>query len=252
MKNRIISLTLIGLISSAWFSIDAQSVFYPESYEWYRLVSYSSSSEGEAKCIQLTPQDAGEHPGELWSADLLDKDSEDIDYQYFTFEQNPENPEEFAMICVGAPGGYVDPTPTQYDRGGRWRYIFADDITEESPNKYGFVFKGVKARNASGISDGIPCFAIATDSKLDKADYLMNYGGQEDGYAIDLSSGDDSDNPDNSLFKFVEKKDIITQNIGETDVNKSVNTDITYNLLGIRIQTPQKGLYVNNGRLIAK
>lgn len=251
MKNTYTAIIATGIITLSSVPVFAQSPFYPESYVRYRLVSYSTSTDGDAKCIQLTPGDAAEHPGELWSAPLLDKNDEEIDYQYFTFEQNPENPDEFAMICVGAPGGFVDPTPTQYDADGRWEYIFAEDITEDSPGKYGFVFKSTKARSAS--ADGIPYYAIATDSKMDKADWLMNYGGSDEDYAIDISMGLDSENPDNSLFKFEEKKDIITQLVVADDViNSPLSSEQqkVYNLQGMFVQSPKNGLYISNGKVI--
>lgn len=248
MKIHFTILTVTALSLCA-VRAEAQTTFYPESYEWYRLVSYSSASSGEEKCIQLTPRDATDHPGELWSGDILDKNAEDIDYQYFIFEQNPENSEEFAMICVAAPGGYVDPTPTQYDEGGRWKYVFAEDITDESSNKYGFVFKSVKARNAGYASDGVPYYAIATDSKTDATDWLMNYGGADEDDAIDISAGLDPSDPDNSLFKFEEKRDIITQN---ADISISgEKAGAIYSLSGIRVVSPQKGLYISGGRIVA-
>lgn len=245
MKNRY-TLYAIAVLSLFTTSVRAQNTFYPESYKWYRLVSYSSSTSGEDKCVMLTPRDAEGHPGELWAADLLDSSSDLLDYQYFTFEQNPENSEEFAMICVGAPGGYVDPTPTEYGEEGRWKYVFAEDITDDSPSKYGFVFKSSKARNASGGSDGAPYYAIATTEVSDD-DWLMNYGGSTEDYAIDLSQGLDPSDPDNSLFKFVEKKNIITQEIPIQEAGQSPAS--IYNLQGIKIANPSKGLYIINGKL---
>lgn len=247
MKTHFTLISAIMLLIAGADIATAQSTFYPESYEWYRLVSYDSTdSSAEPVCVQLTPGDASEHAGMLWSAPLLDRYDDNIDYQYFTFEQNPENPEEFAMICVADPGGYVDPNPTGYDNAARWKYVFADDITPDSPSKYGFRFVQSKARGTLS-DDGKPLCALATEMAPDNEEWLMTYGGSKDDYAMDITSLQDASG--DTMMQLEEKNDIITMIDDATYYPLSTPKQI-YDLSGRPISSPATGIYIADGKKI--
>lgn len=97
---------------------------------WYRLVTNAAAPRA-GKCIELlaegsplldTYKSNGAQAGRLWTNAQATEGADEYEYQWWSFEKDPENPQNYAIVCMAQPNGSIKPNPTAKSTSGRWTY----------------------------------------------------------------------------------------------------------------------------------
>ncbi len=232
----------------------------PSSEKWYRLVSrYSGQDIRKNTCIQYSS--SGDETGSsLFGAAQITSGEPGIDEQLWQFNEDPSNPGHYAIICKAAQEGYLSDIPVQdgvaissaNQLGHLCRWIYVSEAPENPTDKYGFVF--MKNDELAGVDSTCNSYAgISTEFLINLANndlqnsIYMNCGGERVNYAINLWSQAYDDNANEWIFVPVENaKPGAIEEITADDMAKPV----IYNLQGIRIDKPSKGIFIINGRKV--
>ncbi|MDD6123831.1 MAG: beta-N-acetylhexosaminidase [Bacteroidales bacterium] len=113
----------------------APAIIYPkantaENKYYYRIVSKASDGR-KGSCIELLSATSSKigtgnaQANRLWSNDQAAEGADNYDYQWWSFEEDPENAGRFALVCKAKPNGSVNTTPTGLANTGRWDYDVA-------------------------------------------------------------------------------------------------------------------------------
>ena len=104
-------------------------VVYPEAGSYYRLITQASADANRKdRCIELVHDgcsliaDKGATAGKLWTNVQAAEGSADYDWQYWTFEADPEGSGKYAMVNRMAPEGSVNPTMNGSSVNATWNY----------------------------------------------------------------------------------------------------------------------------------
>lgn len=258
MKTHLFFLLLMSVATS--FAQTTTEFTPPSSGKWYRLVSrYSGQDKRTNTCIQYSSSGT-QTDGSLYAAAQITEGEPGTYRQLWQFKEDPSNPGQYALICRAAPDGYLSDIPVQdgvaissTDQLGhtcRWRYITT--ASDNPTDKYGFVIMtnddlaGVDSSGNSyaGISTVFLINLAAND--MNKPIY-MNCGGERVNYAINLWSQDYDENANEWILVPVE-----SDKPGAIEESSADDPDrpVIYNLQGIRIYKPSKGIYIINGRKV--
>lgn len=220
----------------------------PDPNTWYRIVTdYHGTDARLGRCIQYYPA-GSEHDGLIWSADPVKaKDAAD-DYQSWRFEQSPDDPTRYALICKAAPEGYLSGVPTEYTPQGRWKYVevAGDDTSDKYLFEFGRFMSGVDQTTGESYAD------IYTDASGPSNVRYMNCAGADQDYAINLSRATTSTQSNEWVFRFSPKSEILgIDRVGEdaetpaAGIRKGI-----YDFYGRKVENPGHGLYIVDGRKV--
>ncbi len=108
---------------------EPEPVVMPEAGKFYRLVTRASADANRRdRCIELVREGSplisskSAQVGQLWTNTQAAQNSEDYNWQYWTFEADPDNPGNFAMVNRQAPDGSVNPNMSGTSVSARWSY----------------------------------------------------------------------------------------------------------------------------------
>ena len=108
---------------------------------YYRIISGGTDNDRVGRCIELlaetsdlitTYSSKGAAAGRLWTNAQAAEGADNYDYQWWSIEEDPNNPGKFALVCKAQPDGSVNATPTATSTAGRWTY-------DNSAKHYNFV-----------------------------------------------------------------------------------------------------------------
>lgn len=102
----------------------------PEKNKYYKLVSTATDDRANTTLQLLqTGSDIitqkasyGAQVNRLWVAAALDESSSLYDTQFWRFDEDPNRPGYYAIVCKASPNGSVKPNPTATSTAGRWDY----------------------------------------------------------------------------------------------------------------------------------
>lgn len=232
MKKFTLALAALGLASVAY----AQNPI--DTGKWYHLETLITTSprggtvigvvnaDNVGDCIHKDDapvDDAAVTNSYLWAQTAAFEGSSNYDWQLWRFEEDPENPGQYAMICKGAEGS-VNPTPTQTNaNGARWEYQSTVaygimphpdyEVRIEADGNYAIEITSVAQYEANrqrhmNFAAGGQNFSINTN--LQEGDYqsnyiklvpVANYGSGVDPEPVDF--GPNPNNVDLSTAKYI-------------------------------------------------
>lgn len=132
-----------------------------ESDRYYYRLSTRATGPRQDKCIELLGEGSplieqyggnGAQAGRLWTNAPAAEGDENADRQLWAFEQDPANPDRYALVCKAQPEGSVNATPTATGTGGRWNY-------DADQKNYNFIL----GDNGYGEADGVYYYSIRSD-----------------------------------------------------------------------------------------
>ena len=101
----------------------------PEAGAYYRVVTTATDAARKDACVEVLPEGSSKigtgnaKALRLWQMpQVTDPTSSEYDYQWFTFELDPQGSGLYAMVCKAMPEGSVNPTPTASNNTARWDY----------------------------------------------------------------------------------------------------------------------------------
>ena len=101
----------------------------PKDGVYYRVVTTATDAARAGNCIELLPEGSSKigtgnaQAYRLWQMpQVTDESSSEYNYQWFTFELDPNGSGLYAMVCKAWPDGSVKPTPTTTTNTARWDY----------------------------------------------------------------------------------------------------------------------------------
>lgn len=124
-----------------------------EKKYYYRLISGGTDATRLDRCIELlsstsslltTYSSYGAQAGRLWTNTQAAEGDENYDYQWWSVEEDPDNPGKYALVCKAIPEGSVNPNPTANSTSGRWTY---DNTTKNYNFELGTGAYGTKNNN---------------------------------------------------------------------------------------------------------
>ncbi len=148
---------------------------------YYRIVTRATGARAN-RCWELLrdgspliSEYAGKNAtaGKLWTNDQANEGDEAYDYQLWAFEQSPDNPDKYAIVCKAQPKGSLNPTPTAATTAGRWNY-------DSDTKHYNFI---LGEGNYYGKADGAYYYSIRS-SKVSGQYLNASLGGQ--GFAVNV------------------------------------------------------------------
>ena len=167
---------------------DPQGMVMPKSSTaaapyYYRLVT-NATGERAGKCIELLREGSpiiteaniakGAAKDIIWTTAQVDEGDDAYDYQFWAFEEDPNNPGYYALVCRAEPTGSLNSTPTVAATNGRWTY-------DPNAKHYDFLL----AQHASGYGQNGDNYYYSINSKNLTTQYLnASLGGQ--GYAVNV------------------------------------------------------------------
>lgn len=153
-----------------------------ESKTWYRIVTTATDARA-GRCIQLLREGSSEigtgnaQANRLWNSAIIeDEQDAGYDYQLWSFMQDPQNPERWAIVNKAKPNGSVKGTPTAENNTGRWDY-------DDNNRHYDFIL-GDKAYAQNGNNYN---YSIRSQ-KVSNGNMCLNYAGPGQTYSINLWS----------------------------------------------------------------
>lgn len=110
----------------------SQDVVMPESGKFYRLITQASADANRRdRCIELVHDgcplisEKSATTGRLWTNTQAAEGSDCYDWQYWTFEADPNGSGKFAMVNRKAPNGSVNPAMSGSSISASWNYDFS-------------------------------------------------------------------------------------------------------------------------------
>lgn len=152
-----------------------------ENKYYYRIISGSTDANRVGRCIELlsdkspllsTYQSKNAKVNTLWTNTQANEGDDNYDYQWWSIEEDPDNPGKYALVNKAAPNGSVNPTPSQNALSGRWSY-------DTDVKNYDFVL----GTGAYGNIGDNYYYSIASD-KLNGKYFNSSLGGQ--GFAVNV------------------------------------------------------------------
>ena len=154
----------------------------PTEGQYYRLITKATDTRAN-RCIELLSDTSSlvetysaKYAAEnvLWTNDQAASTAGNYDYQFWTFEADPDGSGLYAMVCKAKPNGSVNPAATANSTAGRWTY-------DESAKHYNFTL-GAGGKGASGTN-----FYYTIQSNQYPKKY-MNAALVAQGFAVNLYS----------------------------------------------------------------
>lgn len=110
----------------------AQEAVMPEAGKFYRLITQASADANRRdRCIELVHDgcplisEKSASAGRLWTNNQAAEGSACYDWQFWTFEADPNGSGKFAMVNRMAPEGSVSPDMAGSSVSARWNYDFS-------------------------------------------------------------------------------------------------------------------------------
>ncbi len=99
----------------------------PKADMWYQITATGTNRTGRVWEVANEHHTISTHGsyanGLLWSSDVVATEEDaNYDYQWFRFEEDPENPGNYAIICKAMPNGSLNGTPSANSTSGRFSY----------------------------------------------------------------------------------------------------------------------------------
>lgn len=108
-----------------------QDAVMPEDGKFYRLITQASAdAQRRDRCIELVHDgcplisEKSATAGLLWTNTQAAEDADCYDWQYWTFEADPNGSGKYAMVNRMAADGSVDPAMSGSSISARWNYDF--------------------------------------------------------------------------------------------------------------------------------
>ena len=175
----------------------------PLANRWYRLVSYETSDERANRCVELLTgaielpsgyKNNNSQANRLWGMEqVTDATDSRYPYQYWQFQEDPENEGLYAMVSLANPEGSVTTPSSDASTSTRWdydttakHYIFrfneSSNGTNDAGNHYAVLvcpsWNAGQAMNMSLSGQGCSMNAYITSdvsgSRLSLDDYLVD------------------------------------------------------------------------------
>lgn len=98
---------------------------------YYRIISGGTDATRVGRCIEVIAEGSnlistysgkGAAVGKLWTNAQASESDANYDYQWWSIEEDPDNPGKYALVCKALPDGSVNPTPSAKNTSGRWSY----------------------------------------------------------------------------------------------------------------------------------
>lgn len=218
-----------------------------EEGKYYRLYTRFNGDNSQLRygsVIELLRDDAGKgnnaQANRLWSNSPANIGDDNFDYQWFTFEPDPQQTGHYAMVCKAKPDGSVNSTPSVATNSNtaRWDY-------DETTKHYGFqLVESVNGNAVQGTdADG---FYSALTSTGATAGWYMNTAAAGQGYAIHLWNNPLDQNAGLYTFEPYDKLTAVTS----PTVSTSTNNSAIYDLNGRRLANPSRGINIIDGKKV--
>lgn len=218
----------------------------PEVGKYYRLHTRFNGDTAQPRygsVIELLRDDADKgnnaQANRLWSNAPANEGDENYDYQWFTFEPDPQRTGYYALVCKAKPEGSVNSTPSVANNSNtaRWDY---DDTSKH----YGFyLVESINGNSTQGIDD--EGFYSALTSTGAASGWYMNTSAAGQGFSIHLYSNPLDQNA--GLYTF-EPCDNATAVEGLGAVHGT--SSAIYDLSGRRLANPSRGVNIINGQKV--
>jgi len=217
----------------------------PAAGQYYRLHTRFNGDASQARygsVIELLRDAADKgnnaQADRLWSNAPAAKSNVNYDYQWFTFEPDPDGSGFYALVCKAKPEGSVNSVPVGANNANtaRWDY-------DNAAKHYGFYL--VETYNGNAVQ-GVDAngFYSAITSK-DAADgWYMNTAGAGQGFSIHLWNNPMDQNAGIYTFELLESE---SDNIADISSSAAHPAEI-YDLQGRRLDAPVKGINIINGK----
>lgn len=213
---------------------------------FYRLLTRFNGDSAQPRygsCIELLRDDAGKgnnaQQDRLWSNQPAEEGDDNYDYQWFTFEEDPDNEGFYAIVCKAKPLGSVNSEPSIRNdhNSGRWDY--------DNDNKhYGFyLVESVNGNPTQGYDEAGFYSALTS---VDAAEgWYMNTSAAGQGYSVHLYNNPLDQNA--GIYTFEPASTGVSIVADDNDNNRSG----IYDLQGRRLNNIQSpGFYIVNGKKI--
>lgn len=216
---------------------------------YYRLLTRFNGAETQARfgsCIELLRDDAGKgnnaQANRLWSNAPADSTDANYDYQWFTFEPDPEGSGNYAMVCKAKPRGSVNSMPSVATNSNTARWDYDDEVKH-----YGFYLVEKIGEKVVQGTDGKGFYSALT-SKDAAAGWYMNTSAAGQGFAIHLYSDPTDQNA--GLYTFEAYPQSSSTGVGSVE-NGAAEKGAIYDLQGRKLtKEPVSGLYIQDGRKV--
>lgn len=102
-----------------------------ENKYYYRIISGGTDATRKDRCIELLAAgsplltqyaDKGATEGVIWTNTQAAEGADNYDAQWWSLEEDPDNPGHFALVNKAQPDGSLNPRPTATSTAGRWNY----------------------------------------------------------------------------------------------------------------------------------
>lgn len=110
----------------------AQEVILPENGKFYRIITQASADANRRdRCIELVHDGCplisqkSASVGRLWTNNQAAENSDCYDWQFWTFEADPQGSGKFAMVNRMAPDGSVSPNMSGSSISAKWNYDYS-------------------------------------------------------------------------------------------------------------------------------
>lgn len=218
----------------------------PAAGTYYRLHTRFNGNQSQARygsVIELLRDDAGKgnnaQADRLWSNAPANASDANYDYQWFTFEADPNGSGYYAMVCKAKPNGSVNSTPSVATNSNtaRWDY-------DNNAKHYGFyLVDNVNGNSTQGTdADG---FYSAFTSKDAAQGWYVNTSAAGQGFSVHLYSNPLDENA--GIYTF---EPAVTSAIESVDAAAVSTVDTIYDLQGRRLSAPVHGINIINGHKV--
>lgn len=146
---------------------------------WYRIVSRSTQSDRQGKCIELLREGAPQLSNStarvdmLWNGTVAAAGDEAYDYQLWALKADPSGSGKYALVCKAKPNGSVNGTATAGSNTGRWMY-------DDDQIHYSFLLSDA---DYYGKADDYYYYSIRSDRH---SGWWMNIAASGQQYSINL------------------------------------------------------------------
>lgn len=148
---------------------------------YYRIVTRATDNARVNRCWELLADGSplieqyagkGAAAGLVWSNAQAAQGASNFDAQWWAFEENPEKPGHYALVCKAKPQGSLNATPTANSNTGRWKY-------DETTKHYSFLL----GEAGYGLIDTVYYYSIRSENISDN---YVNCAGAGQGISVNL------------------------------------------------------------------